>query len=221
MSCCSDTISSSARVHWAWIQSLGIRLAFPRQGNTCAGLLTARTGAPLRRSCTTACAAACCCARCTKPVPSIIFSFKTGVMLCFWQIVNKLERREFVAGIEQRPKARAQYIHNCKRWVRVAVERWCDAVAAIVPTSATSSSLCCWPCCDIVFAAAAVVVIMNKNRRALEALRQNKKVPVWRLWSEEVCLPARAFSSSCMKHDDPPPVRRRAPVFFHLTSRAL
>jgi hypothetical protein len=32
------------------------------------------------------------------------------------QIVNKLERKEFVAGIELRPKARAQYIHNCKRW---------------------------------------------------------------------------------------------------------
>jgi len=31
------------------------------------------------------------------------------------QIVNKLERKEFVAGIELRPKARAQYIHNCKR----------------------------------------------------------------------------------------------------------
>jgi hypothetical protein len=30
--------------------------------------------------------------------------------------VNKLERREFVTGVELRPKARAQYIHNCKRW---------------------------------------------------------------------------------------------------------
>ena len=28
--------------------------------------------------------------------------------------------------------------------------------------------------------------------RALEALRLNKKVPVWRLWSEEVCWNARA-----------------------------
>ena len=27
---CSDAISASARLHWGWIQSLGIRSAFPR-----------------------------------------------------------------------------------------------------------------------------------------------------------------------------------------------
>ena len=43
----------------------------------------------------------------------IIFVVARGHTL--QQIVNKLERREFVAGIELRPKARAQYIHNCKR----------------------------------------------------------------------------------------------------------
>ena len=65
------------------------------------------------------------------PEEELYDSMRSGVLLCQVdqvlssflcsrshtprQIVNKLERREFVAGIELRPKARAQYIHNCKR----------------------------------------------------------------------------------------------------------
>ena len=67
------------------------------------------------------------------PAEELYDSMRSGVLLCqvlrahrrcqwyqeahglLLQIVNKLERREFVAGVELRPKARAQYIHNCKR----------------------------------------------------------------------------------------------------------
>jgi hypothetical protein len=63
-------------------------------------------------------------------VEELYDSMRSGVLLCqvyqtlahsllcvliSVQIVNKLERRDFVSGIELRPKARAQYIHNCKR----------------------------------------------------------------------------------------------------------
>jgi hypothetical protein len=63
---CSDAITSSARVHWGWIQGLGIRCAAAcRASDPPASSLTLRPAAPLRRSFTTACAAACFCARCT------------------------------------------------------------------------------------------------------------------------------------------------------------
>ena len=71
-----DAISASARLHWMWIQGMGIRC---------------------------------------PPQEELYDSMRSGVLLC--EIINKLERREFVKGIEMRPKARAQYVHNCKRWV--------------------------------------------------------------------------------------------------------
>ncbi len=72
----ADAISASARLHWTWIQGMGIRC---------------------------------------PPQEELYDSMRSGVLLC--EIINKLERREFVTGIEMRPKARAQYVHNCKRWV--------------------------------------------------------------------------------------------------------
>ena len=71
-----DAISASARLHWTWIQGMGIRC---------------------------------------PPQEELYDSMRSGVFLC--EIINKLERREFVSGIETRPKARSQYVHNCKRWV--------------------------------------------------------------------------------------------------------
>ena len=72
----ADAISASARLHWTWIQGMGIRC---------------------------------------PPQEELYDSMRSGVLLC--EIINKLERRGFVTGIETRPKARAQYVHKCKRWV--------------------------------------------------------------------------------------------------------
>ena len=210
---CSEAISSSARLHWGWIQNLGIRSAQAQFH-----FLSFYFRAVFH-----------CCTRC-PPVEELYDSMRSGVLLCqvhptrlpvcfsrallflrhlLRQIVNKLERREFVTGVELRPKARAQYIHNCKRWAGDGAVRVvfgcllrCSGHCAVVfdQQQRRNHRIICSKLFLLLLVVGALCSLLTKRRRALEALRQNKKVPVWRLWSEEVCgCPCACWCGVCVE----------------------